>query len=306
MTQPILLNDQMMLTIIQYTDRFPPVPTTKNAATDDATDLFSALVRWRDTSVDFTTRTKYWLAFVKYLLAMLNDTPEEFEIKFRFNDMTTGIIVNAAGDIDWHAMFNYPADYDAYDLANDPATDYPIIFGNLSTVEYLANYSMGECFLELSDGYNPQAVTTKVEIKGSFLKILGISPNDQISLRLDERVPVSISTRGHDYIQLRCLQSKNAIDGTMQQTTPRETDLICIIPCRGGLDENIYYHAQHTGSKLHMKNTSLDNVDLMFYDKWGAPLYGMIDFLVELTVDFVKLGSLESKVNATDVRNMLL
>ena len=87
---------------------------------------------------------------------------------------------------------------------------------------------------------------------------------------------------------------------------PRETDIICVIPCSGGLDENIYYQAQHTGSKLQLKNTSLDNVDLMFYDKWGDPLYGMIDFMVELTVDFVKLGSLEQKPTSVDVKNMLL
>ena len=49
----------------------------------------------------------------------------------------------------------------------------------------------------------------------------------------------------------------------------------------------------------------MDTIDLVFTDKWGNVLYGMTDFLVEVTIDFVCLGVKEYKISLSDIKNVL-
>jgi len=48
-----------------------------------------------------------------------------------------------------------------------------------------------------------------------------------------------------------------------------------------------------------------DSIDLVFTNKWGNVLYGMTDFLVEVTIDFVRLGVKEYKISLSDIKNVL-
>ena len=82
------------------------------------------------------------------------------------------------------------------------------------------------------------------------------------------------------------------------------SNILAMVPCPGTLADQIHYEAHHTGSKLQLNNTSIDSIELTFVDKWGDLLVGLKDFVIELTADFVKLGSLYPNQTAMDVRQM--
>ena len=72
-------------------------------------------------------------------------------------------------------------------------------------MDYLANYSMGECQMVLTQGPDPLINITCVSLSGSLLKLLGYSPANEIVINLIEQVPAIMSVRCHDCIHLRCL-----------------------------------------------------------------------------------------------------
>ena len=110
---------------------------------------------------------------------------------------------------------------------------------------------------------------------------------------------------GHDYILIRCLQSRSEIEAMKPTQFAEGSDLLCIVPCQGNFNDYIYYQTNHVGSKLFINQSSVDTIDLAFCNKWGQPLVGLKDFMVELTVDFIKLNTVNRKLTTDDVRNMM-
>ena len=53
-----------------------------------------------------------------------------------------------------------------------------------------------------------------------------------------------------------------------------------------------------------LASTCVDTLDLVFTGKWGYPLTGMTDFLVELTIDFVRLGVKDYKISLNDIKKI--
>ena len=68
---------------------------------------------------------------------------------------------------------------------------------------------------------------------------------------------------------------------------------------------DLFITRKYTGGKNVLSCSSVDTIDLVFTDKWGYPLAGMTDFLVELTIDFVHLGVKEYNISLSDIKNML-
>ena len=98
----------------------------------------------------------------------------------------------------------------------------------------------------------------------------------------------------HDYIYLRCAQSKNEWSCVKEVSQLNISDLLAVVPCNYGCF--IYYEKANTGGKNVLSCSSVDMIDLVFTDKWGYPFAGMMDFLVELTIDFVRLGVKEYNI----------
>ena len=89
----------------------------------------------------------------------------------------------------------------------------------------------------------------------------------------------------------------------IEDSPVRKTDLLCVIPCDN--KEFLYYEPNHTGGKSVMTMTSFDTIDLNFTDKWGSPLIGMRDFLVEITLDFIRLNMKKEQINLLDVKHVM-
>ena len=117
---------------------------------------------------------------------------------------------------------------------------------------------------------------------------------------------VKIMYKGNDYIFLRCSQVKSEVECVLPSALSNKSDMLAIIPCPGDQGEMIYYEARHVGSKLALNNSSIDNIELSFVDKWGQPLFGIRDFIVELTADFVKLGPLQQQPTGQNIRDMYM
>jgi hypothetical protein len=97
---------------------------------------------------------------------------------------------------------------------------------------------------------------------------------------------------------------KSVIEATDKTSSCKASNILCIIPCEGSQKDTIYYESKHVGSKMTMTNSSVDSIELYFTDKWGQALYGMTDFMVELTFDFVKFGNFIPNITAKDIKNM--
>jgi hypothetical protein len=80
------------------------------------------------------------------------------------------------------------------------------------------------------------------------------------------------------------------------------SNVLAIIPTGG--TEYIHYDVQHTGNKIQLNGRSLNTLELLFQDKWGRPLLGLRDFLLELTLDFLVLGDLKEKTSMMEIKKM--
>jgi hypothetical protein len=173
----------------------------------------------------------------------------------------------------------------------DTAVTTPVdVKDSVKVTDYLAN-----CIHEID----------KVCLSGSFMKLFDISSTAVVNLKDVEGIPIRILTQGHDYIMVRCMQSKKGLDGSIQQSFTKESDLLCVLCCEGPINQPIYYNAQHIGSKMQLMNSSIQSVDLAFMDKWNEPLTGMVDFIAEITVDFLRLNPPPDKLSIREVKHML-
>ena len=76
--------------------------------------------------------------------------------------------------------------------------------------------------------------------------------------------------------------------------------MLGIVPTSG--TGYVQYDVPHAGNKIQLVGRNLDNITLSFHDKWGQPLFGIRDFYVELTLDFLKLGDLKEKFSLMELK----
>ena len=120
-----------------------------------------------------------------------------------------------------------------------------------------------------------------------------MDPTTTFVFSRDTMLPVTLNSDGQEYVLIRCNQCKNTLDNVKQDTLPQFSNLMAVVPSPG--TGYIQYDVPHTGNKIQLNGRNLDNITLLFQDKWGQPLFGIRDFFVELTVDFLKLGDLKEK-----------
>ena len=158
-------------------------------------------------------------------------------------------------------------------------------------------FSNGRGFLKLQDkGLGVETVT----ISGTALKLLDIGPNTSVTFDTGYLHPIRIMSKGHDYIVLRSNQCRNTIDNVKPGTAADYSNVLSVVPCEG--TQYINYYAYTVGSKILLNDRNLEDIELYFEDKWGLPLYGMRDFYVELTLDFVNLKAMIPQANMMDLK----
>ena len=151
---------------------------------------------------------------------------------------------------------------------------------------------------------NSGIIVQSVSFTGSFLTLLNLLPSQIYTLTANgDSLFVNMNGLNHDYLYLRCAQSKNEWSCIKDGSQLNMSDLLAVIPCHYG--DFIYYEKNHVGGKNVLASTCVDTLDLVFTDKWGYPLAGMTDFLVELTIDFVCLGVKDYKISLDDIKKMM-
>ena len=158
-------------------------------------------------------------------------------------------------------------------------------------------FSNGRGFLKLQ---TKDATVSNVTITGSALRVLDMSPNTAVTFDADYLHPIRVMNKGHDYIVLRTNQCRNTIDNMKPGTLADYSNVLTIIPCEG--TQYINYFAYTVGSKILLNDRNLEDIELYFEDKWGLPLYGIRDFYVELTIDFVNLKAMIPQANMMDLK----
>jgi hypothetical protein len=165
----------------------------------------------------------------------------------------------------------------------------------------LAFVSNNRAFLRLMV-FDTDAAVQKVTIKGSFLKLLDLDPETSYVFTQHSRVPVTIHTTGHEYIVIRCNQCKNTLDNLKTDKLPQFSNVLSVVPCPGS--GYVDYSVPHTGNKIMLVGKTLDNINIVFHDKWGQPLYGLRDFYLELTLDFLMLPPKKDSTNMMELKRV--
>ena len=235
---------------------------------------------------------------LKYVLDGLNSVPtSKPELSSRFS-----VQVGSAG------LFTNGSDFGEDSI--DPGSLTPEQTNNRAVAESIATYSNKTAYLrlvsDLTDAANTGVCVLSLTFTGSFLKLLNLSPSKPYSLvggNTQNLIPINLGLMNHDYIYVRCSQSKNEWSCLQEGSQLNMSDLLAVVPCNYG--KFIYYEKYNTGGKNVLACSSMDTIDLVFTDKWGNVLYGMTDFLAEITIDFVRLGVKEYKISLSDIKNVL-
>ena len=330
MKQPRLLHNKMVLSITEK--RFDGSETTYTVRTDNTEGInsikFAAIQGWEEDLFDPYKKTASWVVMMQFILKMLNPAygRQGYGLTIGFNGQVFKPVDLAPGEyVNFNSKKPDPNIVDP-EVAADPATWITDEEGmdNLRVLDFLANFSNGNAALmAVSLGENdPQHDTdlgdinpvVEVRLSGNFLTFFDYSPKDVLVLKTEipvnpdvpniHAIPVKIMWKGHDYFFIRC----NQVRGEIEMVTPNEfsqySNVLAVVPCDGPVANYIYYEVQHVGSKLQVANSSIDCLDISFLDKWGQPLYGIQEYLLELTADFVKLGNLNPDTTMQDIRRM--
>jgi hypothetical protein len=158
-------------------------------------------------------------------------------------------------------------------------------------------FSNGRGFLKLQ---NVDASVASVTLSGSALRILDMSPNIAVTFQTGYTHPIRVMNKGHDYIVIRSNQCKNTIDNMKPGSSADYSNVLTVVPCEG--TQYINYYAYTTGSKILLNDRNLEDIELYFEDKWGLPLYGIRDFYVELSIDFVNLKAMIPQTNMMELK----
>jgi hypothetical protein len=315
MAQPTVLNDKMSLTIKSIRRNGASTTYTVNTS-DFLVSSFQAIMSWKDDLTDPVKRTAAWTIYLSYILKVLNPRPSSqgYAISIGFKDQfITPVVTN--GYVNFNSTMQDPQVPVAQQNDSTMIPD-PVGKNNLEVADFLSNFSSGNCELNVSQYDNPNNPNqldvnghdlnpvTRVMLSGSFLTMLDFHPRDSITMICGGGIVNGrLMWSGHDYFYLRCLQVRGEIEMMLPNEFSQYSSLIGVIPCKGPLSENIYYESPHVGSKLQLNNSSIDTVELQFIDKWGQPLYGISDYMIELTADFVKLGNLNQPTTMRDIKN---
>lgn len=282
MNQPDILDDFMTMNV-------------KVLKTDNTTLQYT--VQMKDISSYYTMKTymNYNTDVVKsdnsmqlFLLLVLNmlnsgstllDGTDLFKFTLGFSDAT----YQADGSA---LYFNYPPTYNANGTFD----------GKDAVVADMFNlFSNGRGYLKL---LSKNGTVSSVTVSGTCLKVLDLSPTTALTFSaVDTIVPIRVMAKGHDYFVVRCNQCRNTIDNMRPGTSADYSNVLTVVPCDG--TQYICFNTYTTGSKILLNGRSLDDIELFFEDKWGLPLYGMRDFYMEITLDFVNFKIM------TEIPNMM-
>jgi hypothetical protein len=158
-------------------------------------------------------------------------------------------------------------------------------------------FSNGRGYLKLQ---SKDATVTSVTLSGTALRTLDMSPYTAVTFEQGYLHPIRIMSKGHDYIVLRTNQCKNTIDNMKPNASADYSNVLTVIPCAG--TQYINYYAYTVGSKILLNDRNLEDIELYFEDKWGIPLYGIQDFYIELSIDFVNLKAMIPQSNMMDLK----
>ena len=160
--------------------------------------MFDLVSTWVDDVTDQTKKTQAWCLFLKYIIQGLNKTPASvsdlsnvYQIQIENNNLYT------LGD-------------DFGETIADPSQN------NRTVAESIATYSNYRGTLRLlciSDAKNPTGKRVRsITITGSFLKVLNLSPTEPYTFQPNETIlDVNFGRMNHNYIYLRCAQSKKSL-----------------------------------------------------------------------------------------------
>lgn len=276
MSQPDLLYDEMTITIKQIykTERNPKIRTI-NIKDTMGYEVFKRLL------VDKYGDNDRYLASVEYMMKYILEILNDFETKNTMHQFRMGI-------------------NDKYYNTGYPTSDVILTQVQQNNTESAANLAFvtnGRGFLKLE---NLDDSLSRIEISGSFLKILDLDPTTPYVFTEETSIPAKLNFSGHDYIVLRCNQCKNTLDNLKIESLPQFSNVLSIIPTPG--TGYIRYDVPHTGNKIMMHGRTLDSINLMFNDKWGQPLYGIQDFYIEITVDFLKVKDIRPSVPTFQIK----
>ena len=274
MNQPDLLYDEMTLTIKKnYNDGKASVVRTVNIKDTAGYQVFKRYMIDKDGDAErYLSGVKM---FMKYVLDLLNDTSKQ-NLSYGF-----GIGIND----EYYATFSLVGFEEQTDVANTIAA------ANLAFV------TNGRGFLKLT--YKDDDVSS-LELHGSFLKILDLEPTTTYVFNDQTAIPIKLMHSGHEYFTIRCNQCKNTLDNL--KSLLQFSNVLAVVPSPG--TGYLRYEVNHTGTKNMMHGRTLDNINLEFIDKWGQPLFGMQDFYIEITVDFLKIKDLKPSMNMMELKQL--
>ena len=153
---------------------------------------------------DITKQTQAWCLMLKYILDGLNSIPpSKPDLSGRFS-----VQVGSAG------LFTTSSDFGEDSI--DPGSLSPEQTNNRAVAESIATYSNKSAHLKLvSDLTDPEKTgicVLSLTFTGTFLKLLNMSPSKPYTLvggDTPNTIPINLGLMNHDYIYVRCSQSKN-------------------------------------------------------------------------------------------------
>ena len=274
MSQPDLLYDEMTLTVKQfYKDGRDPIVRTVNIKDIVGYQVFKRFMI--DKEGDHERYLAALQMLMKYVLELINNTLNE-NLNYVF-----GVGIN-------EEYYNTGVPY---------FTTQQLEEQNATSSANMAFVTNGRGLLKLMHLYDD---FSRIELSGSFLKILDLDPTTTYVFYKDTSIPVKLMYAGHEYFVIRCNQCKNTMDNL--KSLPQFSNILAVIPSPG--TGYVRYDVQHTGTKNMMHGKTLDGINLVFHDKWGQPLYGMQDFYVEITVDFLKIKDLKPSMNMMELKQL--
>ena len=283
MSQPDLLYDEMMLTIRRfYKDGRQPDIRNINILNTEGYQVYKRFMIEKDVDPErFFAGVQMLL---KYTLGIINDETSK-NISYRF-----GVGINN----EYYITPNFNPDMEGYAERVQLAEQQNVV--SAANMAFVTN---GRGFLKLM--YMDDNIS-RIELSGSFLKILDLDPATTYVFYNETSTPVKLLHTGHDYFILRCNQCKNTLDNLKTESLPQFSNVLAVVPSPG--TGYVRYDVPHTGTKIMMHGRTLDNINLVFHDKWGQPLYGMQDFYLEITVDFLKIKDLKPSMNMMELKQL--
>jgi hypothetical protein len=255
----------------------------------------------------------YWYDYMMLILELLNMgtrdnnhnwlTPYNYEFRLQMN---TDYYTQMSDNI-------YPSNWDTYYPTEVGATSFSSY--NCWMADYLAHATQGRTNLVLISTSGLNAIDTtsivkSVTISGTALRLLDLDPFKGITFNVNATnntstftsspIPVRLMSQT-EYIYVQ--QCRNEMDSARSGQDVMFSDLLAVVPT---FENTVRYDAFHPGSKLLMNGRSFDSFDLLFFDKWGVPLTGLLSFMMELSIEFMEADELLQGKTMHDVKTMVL